>query len=35
MEVGKTIKELRTDAGMSQDELAGKAFVSQIGRAHV
>ena len=29
MEVGKTIKELRTDAGMSQDELAGKAFVSR------
>ncbi len=29
MEVGNTIKELRTDAGMSQDELAGKAFVSR------
>lgn len=29
MEVGKTIKELRTDAGMTQDELAGKVFVSR------
>lgn len=29
MEVGKTIKELRTDAGMSQDEFAGKVFVSR------
>lgn len=29
MEVGKTIKELRMDAGMSQDELAGKVFVSR------
>ena len=29
MEVGKTIRELRTDAGMSQDELARKVLVSR------
>ncbi|WP_165170919.1 helix-turn-helix domain-containing protein [Adlercreutzia sp. ZJ242] len=29
MEVGKTIRNLRTESGMSQEELAGKAFVSR------
>ncbi|WP_165055681.1 MULTISPECIES: helix-turn-helix transcriptional regulator [unclassified Adlercreutzia] len=29
MEVGKTIRDLRAEAGMSQEELAGKAFVSR------
>lgn len=29
MEVGKTIRSLRTGAGMSQEELAGKVFVSR------
>ncbi|RVU97642.1 XRE family transcriptional regulator [Coriobacteriales bacterium OH1046] len=29
MEVGKTVRELRAEAGMSQEELAEKVFVSR------
>ena len=29
MEVGKVIRDLRTEAGMSQEELAEKAVVSR------
>lgn len=29
MEIGKTIRNLRTESGMSQEELAEKVFVSR------